>query len=201
MYGERATPANEFGYDWLPKLDVGYDALKMFDVMYQGQTTGLICQGFNPLMAIADKGKTVAALSKLKFLVSLDPIETDTVRFWENHGEFNDVDTAAIQTEVFMLPVTSFVEEDGTLTNSSRVVQWKWKAADPYFESRSDIHDPRRPVPATPHALRGAGRDRAGAAAGGRLELRRPGGADARRAPEGAQRQGARGRQGRRRAR
>ena len=140
MYAERATPANEFGYAWLPKIDVGYDCLKMFDVMYQGQTTGLICQGFNPLMAIADKGKTVVGLSKLKFLVSLDPIETDTVRFWENHGEFNDVDTAAIQTEVFMLPVTSFVEEDGSLTNSSRVVQWKWKAADPYFESRSDIH-------------------------------------------------------------
>ena len=77
----------------------------MFDVMHQGKTTGLICQGFNPLMSIAYKGKTVAALSKLKFLVSVDPIETDTVRFWENHGEYNDVDTAAIQTEVFMLPI------------------------------------------------------------------------------------------------
>ena len=62
--------------------------------MHQGQTTGLLCQGFNPLMSIAYKGKTVAALAKLKFLVSMDPIETDTVRFWENHGEFNDVDTA-----------------------------------------------------------------------------------------------------------
>ena len=81
----------------------------------------------------------MAALAKLKFLVSMDPIETDTVRFWENHGEFNDVDTAAIQTEVFMLPVTSFVEEDGTLTNSSRVVMWKWKAADPSGQSRTDI--------------------------------------------------------------
>ena len=46
-------------------------------------------------MSIAYKGKTVAALAKLKFLVSMDPIETDTVRFWENHGEFNDVDTAS----------------------------------------------------------------------------------------------------------
>src|SRR5690606_17077094 len=32
-----------------------------------------------------------------------------------------------------------FVEEEGSLTNSSRVVQWKWKAADPYGESRTDI--------------------------------------------------------------
>jgi formate dehydrogenase major subunit len=107
--------------------------------MHQGGTTGLLCQGFNPLMSIAYKEKNVAALSKLKFLVSMDPIETDTARFWENHGEFNDVDPASIQTEVFMLPITSFVEEEGTLTNSSRVVMWKWKAADAYGESRTDI--------------------------------------------------------------
>ena len=125
-----------------------YDALKMFDVMHQGKTTGLLCQGFNPLMSIAYKDKTVAALSKLKFLVSMDPIETDTVRFWENHGEFNDVDTASIQTEVFMLPVTSFVEEEGTLTNSSRVVAWKWKAADPVLRVADRHRDPRRPLPA-----------------------------------------------------
>jgi formate dehydrogenase major subunit len=138
LYGAKATPENGFGYDWMPKLDVAYDCLRMFETMYQGKTNGLICQGFNPLMAIAHKNKSVAGLSKLKFLVSLDPIETDTARFWENHGEFNDVDTAKIQTEVFMLPVTSFAEEDGSLTNSSRCIMWKWQAADPYFESRRD---------------------------------------------------------------
>ncbi|MDR6755786.1 formate dehydrogenase major subunit [Mycoplana sp. BE70] len=138
-FGAKATKENDFGFDWLPKVDVGYDALRMFDVMHQGKTTGLLCQGFNPLMAIADSRKTGAALAKLKFLVSMDPIETDTVRFWENHGEFNDVETASIQTEVFMLPVTSFAEEEGSLTNSSRCIMWKWPAADPYFESRKDI--------------------------------------------------------------
>ena len=59
------------------------------------------------------KNKGVAGLSKLKLLVGLDPIETDTARFWENHGEFNNVDSASIRTEVFMLPVTSFAEEEG----------------------------------------------------------------------------------------
>jgi formate dehydrogenase major subunit len=111
----------------------------MFETMYQGKTNGLICQGFNPLMAIAHKNKSVAGLSKLKFLVSMDPIETDTVRFWENHGEFNDVDSAKIQTEVFMLPVTTFAEEEGSITNSSRCLNWKWRAADPYFEARTDV--------------------------------------------------------------
>ena len=138
LYGPKATPENSFGYDWVPKLDVAYDCLRMFETMYQGKTNGLICQGFNPLMAIAHKNKSVVGLSKLKFLVSLDPIETDTARFWENHGEFNDVDPAKIQTEVFMLPITSFAEEEGTLANSSRCIMWKWRAADPYFEARTD---------------------------------------------------------------
>lgn len=139
FYGDKATPANSFGYDYLPKLDVAYDCLRMFETMFQGKTNGLICQGFNPVMSIAHKNKSIAGLSKLKFLVSIDPIETDTARFWENHGEFNDVDPAKIQTEVFMLPVTSFAEEEGSLTNSSRCIQWKWRAADPYYESRTDV--------------------------------------------------------------
>jgi formate dehydrogenase-N alpha subunit len=139
MYGDKATRDNEFGYGFMPKLDVAYDCLRMFETMYQGKTTGLICQGFNPLMSIAHTKKSAVGLSKLKFLVSIDPIETDTARFWENHGEFNDVDPAKIQTEVFMLPAASFAEEEGSLTNSSRVVSWKWAAAEPYFESRRDI--------------------------------------------------------------
>jgi formate dehydrogenase major subunit len=138
MYGAKATKENQFGYDWLPKVDIAYDCLQMFETLYQGKTTGLICQGFNPLMSIAHTKKSVAGLSKLKFLVSLDPIETDTARFWENHGEYNDVDPSKIQTEVFMLPITSFAEEEGSLTNSSRCIMWKWRAADPYFEARTD---------------------------------------------------------------
>ena len=38
-----------------------------------------------------------------------------------------------------MLPTTCFAEEDGSLTNSSRWLQWHWKAADAPGEARSDI--------------------------------------------------------------
>ncbi len=117
---------------------MAYDCLRMFETMFQGKTNGLICQGFNPLMAIAHTNKSVAGLSKLKFLVSIDPIETDTARFWENHGEFNDVDPAKIQTEVFMLPVTSFAEEEGSLTNSSRCIIVEVAGRRSVLESRTD---------------------------------------------------------------
>lgn len=139
MYGTAATADNSYGYDWFPKIDRVYDTMLQFDLMHQGKTNGYICQGFNPLWSVPNKPKMKAALSKLKYLVSIDPLETETARFWENHGEFNDVDPAKIQTEVFMLPSTCFAEDEGSLTNSSRTLLWHWKAGTPPGEAKTDI--------------------------------------------------------------
>ncbi len=139
MYGSKATPENNFGYDWFPKMDAVYHTLAQFDLMHQGKVNGYICQGFNPLLSVPNKQKMKAALAKLKYLVSIDPLETETVRFWENHGEFNEVDSSKIQTEVFMLPATCFAEDEGSLTNSSRTLLWHWKAATPPGEAKTDI--------------------------------------------------------------
>ena len=139
MYGKEATADNDFCYDWLPKLDVVYDVLRTFELKHQGKINGYFCQGFNPLMAFPNKKKVINALSKLKFLVVMDPLATETASFWENHGQFNDVDPTKIKTEVFRLPTTCFAEEEGSLTNSGRWLQWHWKGADGPGESRSDI--------------------------------------------------------------
>ena len=89
MWGPAATPENDFAYDWLPKLDVpDYDVLRAFELMNQGKMNGYFCQGFNPLHRFPNKQKLTAALSKLKFLVAMDPLDTETARFWENHGEY-----------------------------------------------------------------------------------------------------------------
>jgi formate dehydrogenase major subunit len=80
-----------------------------------------------------------ASLAKLKFLVIMDPLATETSEFWRNFGEYNDVDPAKIQTEVFRLPTTCFAEEDGSLTNSGRWLQWHWKGSNPPGEARSDL--------------------------------------------------------------
>lgn len=139
MFGKAATPENDFAFDWLPKLDVTYDVLRAFELMHQGKMNGYLCQGFNPLMAFPNKAKIRSALSKLKFLVSMDPLQTETARFWENHGEFNDIDPASVQTEVFELPTTCFAEDEGSLTNSSRWLQWHWPGAVPPGEAKTDI--------------------------------------------------------------
>jgi formate dehydrogenase major subunit len=139
MWGEAATPENDFAYDYLPKLDLpGYDVLRAFDLMHQGKMNGYVCQGFNPLQAAPNKKKVTEALSKLKFLVIMDPLDTETGRFWENHGQYNDVDPSQIQTEVFQLPSTCFAEDDGSLTNSGRWLQWHWAGGTPPGEAKRD---------------------------------------------------------------
>ena len=139
MYGDAATADNDYAFDYLPKLDVAYDILRAFELMHQGKMNGYFCQGFNPLMSFPNKAKVRASLSKLKFLVVMDPLQTETARFWENHGEFNDIDPATVQTEVFELPTTCFAEDEGSLTNSGRWLQWHWPGATPPGEARNDV--------------------------------------------------------------
>src|SRR5690606_16630484 len=103
------------------------------------EMNGYVCQGFNPLAAAPDKAKMSAALSKLKFMVVMDPLATDTSEFWRPFGELNDVDLAAIETEVFRLPTSCFAEDEGALVNSGRWLQWHWKGAEPPGEAISDI--------------------------------------------------------------
>jgi formate dehydrogenase major subunit len=138
-WGDAATADNDWGYQYLPKLDKLYDMLQFFELMNQGQVHGFICQGFNPLAAAPNKAKLNLSLAKLKFLVVMDPLATETSEFWHNFGEHNDVDPSKIQTEVFRLPTNCFAEENGSLTNSSRWLQWHWKGAEPPGDARSDL--------------------------------------------------------------
>jgi formate dehydrogenase major subunit len=138
-WGDAATAENHWGYDYLPKLDKLYDMLQSFELMAHGEMNGFICQGFNPIGASPSKGKINSGLAKLKFLVIMDPLATETSEFWRNFGEHNDVDPKQIQTEVFRLPTQCFAEENGSLVNSARWLQWHWKGADPPGEARTDL--------------------------------------------------------------
>ncbi len=138
-WGKAATAENNWAFDYLPKIDKVYDVLQAFELMNQGKMNGYICQGFNPVGSFPNKAKIIAGLSKLKFLAIIDPLNTETAEFWKNYGEHNDVNTAEIKTTVFRLPSTCFAEEDGSLTNSGRWLQWHWKGANPPGEARGDM--------------------------------------------------------------
>src|ERR1700730_2714332 len=139
MWGPAATAENNFAFDYLPKLDVpSYDILRAFEMMNQGKMTAYFCQGFNALQAFPNKAKIASALSKLKLLVIIDPLDTETARFWENHGEYNNADPSKIQTEVIQLPTTCFAEDEGALVNSGRWLQWHWAGGSPPGDAKSD---------------------------------------------------------------
>jgi formate dehydrogenase major subunit len=141
IYGDAARADNDWAYDWLPKLDVPmYDIIRAFEMMNNGEMNGYICQGFNPQQAFPNRGKIRDGLRKLKFLVVMDPLDTETAHFWQDFGPQNPSDPASVQTEVFQLPTTCFAEENGSLVNSARWLQWHWKAAEPPGDARTDIY-------------------------------------------------------------
>ncbi|WP_258577379.1 molybdopterin-dependent oxidoreductase [Candidatus Pantoea persica] len=187
FYDDNATQENQWSYDWLPKWDKSYDCMAQAEMMEQGAINGCLVQSFNLLAAFPDKNKACRALSRLKYMVVIDPLSTETASFWQPHGEFNDVDPAQIATEVFRLPSSCFAEEEGSVANSSRWLQWHWAAgrgAARRSYSRNALFAPARAVP------RGRRRG-AGAADGDALGLQQPCRSVAGRGGEGEQRPGA----------
>jgi formate dehydrogenase major subunit len=148
LWGAKATKENDFGYAWMPKLDGNYSWMLMFDDMYRGSSMrvggkepgpeGLLTFGMNPVGTGPNSAKMVAALSKLKWLVVVDNVQTETAQFWEAPEMYGGPKAADIKTEVFLLPAALFAEKDGTFTNSARWMQWKWKAVDPPGQAKAD---------------------------------------------------------------
>ncbi len=136
FWGEKATKENDFGYGWLPKLDVGQNCswLNLFDAMYAGKIKGFFAWGQNPACSGANAQKVRQALGKLDWLVNVNIFENETGSFWKAPG----VDPKSIKTEVFMLPCAASVEKEGSISNSGRWAQWRYKAVDPPGQAKPD---------------------------------------------------------------
>ncbi len=136
VYGEAATTENDFGYSWMPKLDVGMNAswLNIFDKMLKGDFEGFFAWGQNPACSGANANKTRQAMTKLKWLVNVNLFDNETGSFWRSPG----MNPKEIETEVFMLPCCSSMEKEGSISNSGRWAQWRYKAIDPVGQSMPD---------------------------------------------------------------
>lgn len=136
IWGDKATKDNDFGYGWMPKLDEGQNGswLVLFDEMFKGKFEGFFAWGQNPACSGSNAGKVRKALSKLKWMVNVNLFENETGSFWKGPG----MKPEEIQTEVFFLPCASSVEKEGSITNSGRLAQWRYKAVEPPGEAKPD---------------------------------------------------------------
>jgi len=67
-------------------------------------------------------------------MVVVNLFDNETASFWKGPG----MDPKKIKTEVFFLPCAASVEKEGSITNSGRWMQWRYKAAEPPGEARDD---------------------------------------------------------------
>jgi formate dehydrogenase major subunit len=135
-YGDAATPENDFGFGWLPRVDGDYSHLVTMDRMARGELTGYFLFGQNPAGGGMNARLQRAGLRNLDWLVVADWFETESAVFWKDDP--TGPPASKIKTEVFFLPAAASPEKDGTLTNTQRLLQWHNKAMDPAGDCRSD---------------------------------------------------------------
>src|SRR5215831_13888701 len=138
-WGEHATSANSFAYDYLPKLGAGfqgagYSHIPLFEAMLAGQIKGLFCFGQNPAVGGPNSNFARAAMDKLEWMVAADIFENESHGFWKRPG----AKAADIRTEVFLLPAAGAVEKEGSIVNSGRWMQWRYAATKPLGQSKPD---------------------------------------------------------------
>jgi len=136
FFGSNATKENGFGYGWLPKVDDGknHSWLTIFDEMYKGNIKGFFSWGQNPACSGANANKVRESLKKLDWLVNVNVFDSETASFWKGPG----MKPEEIKTEVFMLPACGSYEKQGSVSNSGRWAQWRYKACNPVGESIPD---------------------------------------------------------------
>ena len=125
-------------FSYLPKTSKPYGEyywIALFEAMYAGNIKGCMIWGMNPAVSGPNLNLERKALEKLDWMVAVDLWETETAAFWKRPG----VNPADIKTEVFLLPAAASYEKEGSVANSGRWVQWRYKAIDPPGEAQSDL--------------------------------------------------------------
>jgi formate dehydrogenase major subunit len=139
FYGDAATPQNEFGYQWHPKIVGDHSHMAMFAAMADGKVKGMLCVGQNPATSLNARLER-EGLRKLEWLVVKDNWLTETASHWYTAPEIKDgtVNVEDIKTEVFFFPSTQIAEYDGSFTNTQRMLQWHFMATKAPGDCRTD---------------------------------------------------------------
>ncbi len=137
-FGEHATPENEYCFSLLPKKNgnVNYSLFRIFETALEGTVKFSYFMGQNPLVTSPNLNIVLEGLKKMEMVVVQDLFEIETAAFWERR---EGVDPATIDTEVIFLPAAAFMEREGSLTNSGRMVQWRYTGIEPAGQAKPDL--------------------------------------------------------------
>jgi formate dehydrogenase major subunit len=136
FYGNAATKENDYCFEYLPQLIGDHSQLPTTFAMKDGTVKGYFVIGQNPGASGQNAEMTRAALESLEWFVNIDSYDNETVSFWRREG----ANPSEIATEVFFLPAATVLEKDGTMTQTSRVLQGHDKAVEPAGDSKSDAY-------------------------------------------------------------
>ncbi|WFO74618.1 formate dehydrogenase subunit alpha [Desulfurococcaceae archaeon MEX13E-LK6-19] len=109
-----------WGVDYLSDKP-GYTIIESSYAIEEGKVKAYYIMGENPVISDANSNHVVKALKKLEFLVVQDIFLTETAQFAD-----------------IVLPAAALPENEGSLTNTERRVQWSFKAVEPPGEARPD---------------------------------------------------------------
>ena len=140
-YGDAATAANDYAFDMLPKLTGDVSQQPMTLAAALGVVKGQFVLGQNPAVGSVNTTVVERGLAKLEWLVVRDMAMTETAEFWRTGQIIRNGETSAeaIGTEVFLFPTALAGEKAGTVTNTTRLVQWHDAVLEPPGDSRSDL--------------------------------------------------------------
>ncbi len=133
-YGPNATPENDFGFHFLPKINREHSYNQIFYDTMDGKTRGMFVMGQNLGVGGINARQEVEAMQKLEWCVVRDLFPVETADFWKYNGK----NPAQVPTEVFLMPAAVVGEKDGSYTNTQRLVQWHEKALNPPGDARSE---------------------------------------------------------------
>lgn len=140
-YGAHAHAGNDYGFEMIPKLTGDQSQLPMTLAMVDGVVKGQFILGQNPVVGAVNSDLIERGLTKLEWLVVRDSAMMESADFWQKGRlvQRGELTPEQIGTEIFFLPSAMPAEKEGTVTNTTRLVQWHDKVCDAPGDSRSDL--------------------------------------------------------------
>jgi formate dehydrogenase major subunit len=87
-YGDNATADNDFGFQYLPKIQHGkvYSWMPLFEAIEAGTIKGMMAWGMNPAVSGPNANAQRSAMDKLEWMMVSELCMTETGEYWKRPG-------------------------------------------------------------------------------------------------------------------